>query len=108
MASSSSAVLYRNVKEPPQQAVGGEGSYLVLDDGRKILDATGGAAVACLGHGHPDVKRAMAEQIDKLSYTHTAFFTIQPFEELAELLVESTERKMSRLYIISSGKVARN
>ena len=44
-------------------------------DGRDYIDASGGAAVSCLGHSHPDVLAAMHAQIDKLAYAHTSFFT---------------------------------
>ena len=47
-------------------------------DGRQYLDACGGAAVSCLGHGHPEVLEAMHRQIDRVAYAHTSFFTTEP------------------------------
>jgi 4-aminobutyrate aminotransferase-like enzyme len=40
--------------------VGGEGAWLICDDGRRILDAAGGAIVANVGHGRGEVVEAMA------------------------------------------------
>ena len=100
---SSSSVLHRQLHQAPILAISGEGSYITLEDGRRILDATGGAAVSCLGHSNEEVKQAMIDQINRLSYCHTAYFSTKPFEELASFLVESTGGKMSRVYIVGSG-----
>ena len=61
-----SAILHRTPFIPPI-ATSGQGSYVFLDDGRKLLDAVGGAAVACIGNGHPEVVKAIKDQVDKLS-----------------------------------------
>lgn len=100
---SSSAALHRHLHHVPFMAASGQGSYITLEDGRRILDATGGAAVSCLGHGNEEVKEAMIQQINQLSYCHTAFFSIKPFEELAEFLKDSTGGRMSKVYIVGSG-----
>jgi adenosylmethionine-8-amino-7-oxononanoate aminotransferase len=60
------AVLHRIPWAPPI-AVAAEGSYIDLKDGRRVFDAVGGAAVACLGNSHPKVKQAIREQIEKVS-----------------------------------------
>lgn len=98
-----SAVLHRQLHQAPTIAISGEGSYITLEDGRRILDATGGAAVSCLGHSNEQVKQAMIDQINQLSYCHTAFYSTKPFEELASFLIDSTGGKMSRVYIVGSG-----
>lgn len=100
-----STALHRQLHQAPPLALTGDGIYITLEDGRRILDATGGAAVACIGHGNEEVKKAMIDQIDQLSYCHTAYFSTKPFEELASLLIESTDGKMSRVYIVGSGKL---
>ena len=56
-----SRVLHRSGAIPPV-AVGGEGIYLHLADGTKIIDASGGAAVACLGHGNQRIAAAIGRQ----------------------------------------------
>ncbi|KAL4978447.1 pyridoxal phosphate-dependent transferase [Aspergillus desertorum] len=104
--SATSAVLHRNTCYVPKRAVGGKGSYLLLEDGTKFLDSTGGAAVSCLGHGHEKVIQAIIEQFKQVEYCHTAFFGTEASEELARLLVDSTSGKLSRLFVVSSGSEA--
>ena len=69
-------------------AVSGSGVEIVDSEGRRYLDASGGAAVSCLGHGHPDVLAAMRRQLDALAYAHTSFFTTEVAERLADRLIE--------------------
>ena len=52
----------------PPVAVSGKGIYITLQDGREVIDAIGGGiGVACIGNGHPVVREAVKEQIDKLA-----------------------------------------
>lgn len=88
----------------PKKAIGGKGSYIFLEDGTKFLDSTGGAAVSCLGHGHEQITQAIKDQIEQISYCHSAFFGTGVAEELARFLVDSTGGKLSKLYVVSSGK----
>lgn len=60
------SILHRTPWRPPV-AVSGQGIYITLEDGREIIDGVGGAAVACIGNGHPAPKKALKEQVDKLS-----------------------------------------
>ncbi len=99
-------ILHRAIHSTPPVAVGGKGVELFDADGKAYIDASGGAAVSCLGHGHPDVLAAMHAQIDRLAYAHTAFFTSQPAEELAEILVESAPEGLSHAYLVSGGSEA--
>ena len=69
-------------------AVAGDGMYIIDSDGKRYIDASGGAAVSCLGHSDPDVRQAIKEQVDKLAYAHTGFFTSEPAEELGDLLIK--------------------
>ncbi|KAL1959471.1 hypothetical protein VTO42DRAFT_1916 [Malbranchea cinnamomea] len=102
----STAVLHRNTRVMPKKAVGGEGSSVVLEDGQRFLDSTGGAAVSCVGHGNKEVTDAIKRQLDSLAYCHSAFFATPVFEELASFLVDSTGGKMSKVFIVSSGSEA--
>ena len=71
-----SRVLHRNLRgAPPPIATGGHGVWLRAADGREVLDASGGAAVSCLGHGHPRVVAAIQDQAGRLAYAHTGFFS---------------------------------
>ena len=97
-----SRVLHRSTATP-RAAVAGEGVYLRLDDGSEVIDASGGAAVACLGHGNARVAAAIAEQAGKMAYAHTGFFTSEPAEELAEILLAGEPGGLSHAYFCSSG-----
>ena len=68
-------ILHRSANAKMPVAVGGRGIELFDQDGKSYIDASGGAAVSCLGHGHPDVIAALHRQLDKLAYAHTGFFT---------------------------------
>ena len=99
-------VLHRQLRSTLPLAVGGQGMRLVDADGREYLDASGGAAVSCLGHGHPDVARAMHAQIDQLAFAHTRFFSTPVAEELAEVLIAGAPPGLSHVYFVSGGSEA--
>jgi adenosylmethionine-8-amino-7-oxononanoate aminotransferase len=101
-----SFVLHRSLHENPVQVVSASGVYLHLSNGRRILDATAGAAVACLGHGNADVKAAIVEQLDAVSYCHSLFYGTPAAEGLAKSLIDSTDGKMAKAFIVSSGSEA--
>src|SRR3982751_3918984 len=98
-----SRVLHRTLFADPILATRGEGIFLHTADGRKIIDGSGGAAVACLGHGHPRINAAIAEQLSKVAYVHTVLFTNQVAEELAETLAGQEPGGLSHAYFCSSG-----
>lgn len=101
-----SRVLHRSLRETPPKAIGGEGVYLFAEDGRRVIDASGGAAVSCLGHQHPRVIAAMAKQALTLAYAHTAFFSSEPAEALAETLVGHEPGGLAYAYFVSGGSEA--
>jgi adenosylmethionine-8-amino-7-oxononanoate aminotransferase len=101
--SSTSAVLHRHLNHDFLSLVRGEGSHLILEDGRRIFDASGGAAVACLGHSESRVIEAVQKQMKEISYCATIFYTTGICERLCQELVESTHGHMSRAYIVNSG-----
>ena len=103
---SKSRVLHRSLRETPPKAIGGEGVWLIAEDGRRILDASGGAAVSCLGHQHPRVLEAMSRQASKLAYAHTGFFSSEPAEALAEQLVGHEPGGLAYAYFVSGGSEA--
>jgi len=104
--SASSHVLHRQLATVPPRAVSASGMHIVDDQGRRYLDACGGAAVSCLGHGHPDVLAAMHAQIDRLAYAHTSFFTSEGSEALADHLVEHAPAGLDQVYFVSGGSEA--
>ena len=87
-------------------AVSGSGVEIVDAEGRRYLDASGGAAVSCLGHGHPDVLAAMRKQLDAIAYAHTAFFTTEAAERLADRLIQDAPPGLKRVYLVSGGSEA--
>ncbi|MDR4305990.1 aspartate aminotransferase family protein [Chelatococcus sambhunathii] len=99
-------LLHRAANAVMPVAVAGEGIELIDADGRRYIDASGGAAVSCLGHGHPDVIAALHAQLDRLAYAHTGFFTSEPAEELARLLVAKAPQGLTRAYLVSGGSEA--
>ena len=101
-----SHVIHRQLMKRPPVAAGGQGVYMTDADGHRYIDASGGAAVSCLGHGHPDVMAAMHRQIEQLSYAHTSFFTTEVAEQLADLLVATAPAGMSHVYFVSGGSEA--
>ena len=99
-------VFHRSTRGELPVAVGGEGVWLIDSEGRRYLDASGGAAVSCLGHGHPRVVAALVEQARSLAYAHTSFFTTQVAEELADMLVAAAPDSFGRVYFVSGGSEA--
>lgn len=87
-------------------AVGGDGIFIRTGDGRRIMDACGGAAVSCLGHSDRTVTNAIKAQLDALPYAHTGFFTCEPAERLAAMLAERAPEGIGRVYFVSGGSEA--
>lgn len=101
-----SHIFPRHTKQLPPIAVRGEGCYLYDSTGKQYLDASGGAAVSCLGHGDQTIIDAVKSQLDKLAYAHTGFLTSEPAETLADLLVEHAPGDLDRVYLVSGGSEA--
>jgi len=99
-------ILHRQVRHDYPRAATARGLYIHDKAGKAYLDASGGAAVSCLGHGHPDVVAAMHTQIDALAYAHTSFFTTDAAEELADDLIAHAPAGMSHVYLVSGGSEA--
>ena len=98
-----SHVFHRHLRQTYPVAVGAEGPYLIDQQGRRYLDGSGGAAVSCLGHGHPAIVEAVREQVSRLEYAHTSFFTSQPAEALADDLIEHAPDGLTHVYFVSGG-----
>src|SRR5690606_38697422 len=99
-------IFHRTPRKPPALALRGAGSFLFDPAGRRYYDGSGGAAVSCLGHGHPEVIEAVVDQMRKLEYAHTSFFTSEPAEQLAELLARRSPAGLGHVYFLSSGSEA--
>jgi adenosylmethionine-8-amino-7-oxononanoate aminotransferase len=96
----------RHTRSQPPVAVSGEGCWLTDADGKRYLDASGGAAVSCLGHGDRQVIEAVKAQLDSLAYAHTGFFTSEPAETLADMLIAHAPGDLDRVYLVSGGSEA--
>ncbi len=101
-----SHVFHRDARASYPVAVAGDGPYLVDRDGKRYLDASGGAAVSCLGHSHPRVIEAIRAQAARLAYAHTSFFTNEPMEALADRLVADAPGDLDRVYFVTGGSEA--
>jgi adenosylmethionine-8-amino-7-oxononanoate aminotransferase len=101
-----SRILHRSLRQTPPVAAGGQGIYMRDSQGKTYIDASGGAAVSSLGHGHPDVIAAMHAQIDRCAYAHTAFFTTEAAEQLADRLVAQAPDGIGGVYLVSGGSEA--
>ncbi|NJM33922.1 MAG: aspartate aminotransferase family protein [Rhodomicrobium sp.] len=99
-------VFHRQLVSVPPAAVSAEGVSITDRDGKTYIDACGGAAVSCLGHNHPEVLAAMKAQMGKVAYAHSAFFTTEACEMLADDLVEHAPGGISHVYFVSGGSEA--
>ncbi|KAK5692170.1 hypothetical protein LTR97_011344 [Elasticomyces elasticus] len=105
-APASSALLHRTLHKEYAEAVGGDGVYVIRSDGSRVLDGCCGAAVSCLGHSDAVVIDAIVKQAQKMPFVHGSFFTNGPAEQLARLLVDSSDGAFSKAVFLSSGSEA--
>jgi adenosylmethionine-8-amino-7-oxononanoate aminotransferase len=101
-----SHVFGRDTRTTFPVAVRGEGLFLYDASGKRYIDASGGAAVSCLGHGHPAVREAIKRQVDRLGYAHTGYFTNEPQELLADELIAHAPRGLTRAFFVTGGSEA--
>ena len=101
-----SNVFPRQITNPPIKAVSSDGCYIIDENGKQYFDGSGGAAVSCLGHGDPDVIKAVQDQTSKMAFAHTGFFSSDPAEELAKLLIDNAPGELDRVYFVSGGSEA--
>jgi len=99
-------VLHRAIGHAYPIATSGHGIFIVDQTGKDYIDASGGAAVSCLGHAHRDVLAAMRAQLDRLEYAHTSFFTSQAAEELADDLIAHAPKGIGHVFYVSGGSEA--
>ncbi|MEX3894363.1 aspartate aminotransferase family protein [Paraburkholderia sp. BR10954] len=99
-------VFHRSPKQSLPVAVAGDGLEIIDSTGKRYIDASGGAAVSCLGHSNQRVIDAIKRQAQQLPYAHTSFFTTEPAEELADRLVASAPAGLEHVYFVSGGSEA--
>ena len=98
-------VLHRSLLDRPHKVSHALGIKLYLEDGREIIDACGGAAVAVLGHGNQEVTAAAKKQMSQVSYVHTGSYTTKSAEDLAQVLLDGNSYGLERALFVGSGKV---
>lgn len=98
-----SRYLFQNYGRQPIVLERGEGTRVWDVDGKEYLDFVGGLAVNVLGHAHPVVAKAVAEQAATLIHTSNLYYT-KPMVELAKLLVENS--CLDRVFFCNSGTEA--
>jgi adenosylmethionine-8-amino-7-oxononanoate aminotransferase len=101
-----SHVLHNSLVSIPPTVASASGSYIILSTGQHILDACTGAAVSIIGHGNPDVRAAVIEQMSKICYTHTVAFTTPIAEALADAILEGNPHGLCRAFFVCSGSEA--
>jgi len=99
-------VFHRFPKSTLPVVARGDGMFVYDKDGNEYLDACGGAAVSCLGHSDESVKRAIVDQLDRIPFAHTAFYTSDVAEQLADRLTAMAPGNLSRVYFTSGGSEA--
>jgi hypothetical protein len=99
-------ILHRQIGHSYPVAATAHGVLISDSTGKEYIDASGGAAVSCLGHAHPVVLAAMRKQLHQLAYAHTSFFTSQVAEELAEDLIAHAPGGLSHVFYVSGGSEA--
>src|SRR6266566_3370920 len=99
-------ILHRQISHSYPVAATARGVIIHDSAGKEYIDASAGAAVSCLGHSHPDVLAAMREQLDRLAYAHTSFFTTEVAEALADDLVAHAPPGIGHVFFVSGGSEA--
>lgn len=101
-----SHVFHRHCHHDLPTIASGHGMYLTDTQGKRYLDACGGAAVSCLGHHHPAVLDAIRAQLEAIPYAHTGFFTSETSEALADILTDLAPAAINHAYLVSGGSEA--
>src|SRR5262249_4378511 len=96
-------ILHRQTGHSYPVAAGGEGVTIRDAAGKEYIDASSGAAVSSLGHSHPDVLAAMREQLDRLAYAHTTFFTTEVAEAVADALAAPAPQGLGHVFSVRGG-----
>src|ERR1700761_2361669 len=96
-------VFHRSPKQSLPVAVAGDGIEIIDSTGKRYIDASGGAAVSCLGHSNQRVIDAIKRQSQQLPYAHTSFFTTAVAEELSDRLIADAPAGLGHVYFTSGG-----
>ncbi len=89
----------------PFEVVSGEGAYLNLADGRRLLDLYGGHAVCALGYGHPRLMQAIRRQAGELLFASNAV-ALRVRARAADKLAQFAPPGLDRVFFVNSGAEA--
>lgn len=106
MTSPHGSVFHRDLSRSYRTVVSGEGVYLYDRDGRRYLDAVGGAGVVVIGHGVTQPLQALAQAGGAITYVYGEDFTTRWQEELAERLLGFCGANGGAVYFASGGSEA--
>ena len=84
----------------------GRGSWVVDASGKKYLDGSGGPAVFCLGHSHPEVNEAIRRQLDLVAHAYRYNFSSDPLEELTEIVGRRAGLDLQQMLFTCGGSEA--
>lgn len=84
----------------------GQGSYLYDESGKAYLDGSGGPAIFCLGHAHPEVNAAITRQLENIAYAYRYLFSSSALEGLNALLLKLSGHLYKDILYSGSGSEA--
>lgn len=84
----------------------GRGSYVYDTTGKRYLDASGGPAVFCLGHAHPEVNEAIERQLRRVAHGYRYTFSSDALEELQALIAAACGAELGAMVFVSGGSEA--
>jgi adenosylmethionine-8-amino-7-oxononanoate aminotransferase len=100
-------VLLRNLNKSYPVITHGSGVHLFDESGKKYFDGSGGALVANLGHGNPELADRVRDQMARVAYVNGMQFTSRPMEELASKLAsKAAHLGLNRVSLLASGSEA--
>lgn len=99
-------VFHRRLDRPLPRGVKAKGVWIEDAEGRRYLDASGGALVVNVGHGREEIARAVHDQIVQCDYLHGTMFTNSVVEDLAQALARHAPQGVERFYFLSIGSEA--
>lgn len=98
---------YRNLRKYYPVVARGEGVYIWDKEGNRYLDGSGGACVVSIGHGVKEIRDALLQQAERISFAHGSHFTSEAAIECAEILVSlMPSPELNKCYFLSEGSTA--
>ncbi|KAJ5094419.1 hypothetical protein N7456_010280 [Penicillium angulare] len=105
---SRSHILHRSFTESPAKVIAGDGINLILEDGSRVIDASCGPSVSCLGHSQPEITKGIVSHLQNdIAYVYSGSpYTNGATEELATMLLANKPGGLSKAIFVNSGSEA--